>query len=219
MCRLLFMDKEGYNDLGENKTFELMCYLEKRLGGHGNGLLLIKNNDIIYYKKGVKYKPEDAIIDINEYNADYILWHTRLASVGEVNNKNCHPFVTKDNTFALMMNGTERQIGAFSNILNKTDTELIFDLINNYNLDISVLRQLSSNFIGYQKGIGTFVVNNAGLEYLINKGFVIASEFPNEWYQKYDVGDLRLGLSIINDKYDILLNNYDDNETNLDYYF
>ena len=48
MCRLLLMNKQAEKEI--EKTYGLekyLTYLEKQLGGHGNGYLLVKDNKIL----------------------------------------------------------------------------------------------------------------------------------------------------------------------------
>ena len=61
------------------------------------------------------------------------MYHTRLASMGNISNKNCHPFRCEKSV--LMMNGTERGIKAFIKE-NKTDTETIFNICVQLGIDI-----------------------------------------------------------------------------------
>ena len=55
MCRVLLMNKQAEKEI--EKTYGLdryLKYLEKQMGGHGNGFALMKNGKIIKLEKGVK---------------------------------------------------------------------------------------------------------------------------------------------------------------------
>lgn len=93
MCRLVLMNKEGEkqldNQYGLDKYFK---YLEKQLGGHGNGFALMKKGKIIKIDKGINLDVRDIANTIKNTDYDWAIFHTRLASVGEKSDKNCHPF-------------------------------------------------------------------------------------------------------------------------------
>ena len=54
MCRVLLMNKQAEKEI--EKTYGLdryLKYLEKQMGGHGNGFALMKKGKIIKLEKGV----------------------------------------------------------------------------------------------------------------------------------------------------------------------
>ena len=97
--------------------------------------------------KGVKLTNAEITDEILTQikNLKWIIYHTRLASVGNINDRNCHPF--EDNGRVMAMNGTERRY----NVVNKnlTDTENILlstkDIMNG-------TKKYNSVFLGYENG-------------------------------------------------------------------
>lgn len=78
-------------------------------GGHSWGLA-IPTGDGIDFHHGIGYLPADTDAIAAAYDADIALGHTRLATRGDVNIKNAHPFpITNDDgdvVAALAHNGT-----------------------------------------------------------------------------------------------------------------
>ena len=180
MCRLAMMNREGIKHVEEEYGLEYVFnYLEKRLGGHGNGICFIYNDGSYEINKGVNLSNKEIVEDIME-RINYIKWiiyHTRLASVGSINDGNCHPFTDKGRVMA--MNGTERKY----TIVNKylTDTENI--LLSTENITDGT-KVYNSVFLGYENG-KVFANKNLGsLEYIPcrNGGKIFASCFPTECY-------------------------------------
>jgi hypothetical protein len=160
---------------------EYMEYLEKMLGGNGNGLCLVKDKKVIYFKKGKDFKIREAATAMRVRDYDYALFHTRLKSVGEVNDKNCHPFI--EDNIVLAMNGTESDMKGIAKMLNITDTEAILKCIKKFDLDlIKTLTQFDSAFIGFKDGEPFAVANKewgSSLK-IVRDGsaLVLASSFP-----------------------------------------
>ena len=117
----------------------LLEYLERNLGGHGNGLVLIKNHKIVFFKKGVSYTVTEIYDELIKNDYDYALFHTRLASIGEINDNNCHPFVNSNT--ALAMNGTIVKFFSLASKKRISDTEFLFDKIKNTTL-VEMLKEL-----------------------------------------------------------------------------
>ena len=66
MCRVLLMNKQGEKEI--EKTYGLdkyLKYLEKQMGGHGNGFALMKNGKIIKLEKGVNLE-KNAVLHAEE---------------------------------------------------------------------------------------------------------------------------------------------------------
>ena len=182
MCRLLTCNREYLESKTKEEMKEFLDVLEKSMGGNGNGILFIKDGEIVLYEKGTNLTNEvitRIIYECGEF-PDWFMYHTRVASVGSVKDSNCHPYVNKDKSFALMMNGTDRSFGAIGELEDKTDTEVIFDIIDKMNYDVSFLKNLSPRFMGF-KNNKVFVTNpsSMGLKYQnIDGAICIASEFP-----------------------------------------
>ena len=181
MCRLALMNNEGIKYVEENYGLEnLFNYLEKRLGGHGNGCCIIYKDGSYAIEKGVKLS-NDIISTIILKEIDKIKWviyHTRLASIGMISNANCHPF--EYNKKVLAMNGTERDYTVVKKGL--TDTENILLSSDSIREDT---KKYHSVFLGYENGKVFANKNNGSLEYLPckNGGKVFASVFPEIYYR------------------------------------
>lgn len=180
MCRLAMMNNEGVRYIEKEYGLEkLFNYLEKQLGGHGNGVCLIYNDGSYYIDKGVNLTNADIAYEIlaSIDSLKWIIYHTRLASIGSINDENCHPFDNKGRVMA--MNGTERNY----NVVNKnlTDTENILlstdDITNG-------TKKYNSVFLGYEDGKVFANKNHGSLKYIHckNGGKIFASNFPEEYY-------------------------------------
>lgn len=182
MCRLALMNNEGIRYFEEQYGLvNLFNYLEKQLGGHGNGVCLIYNDGSYYVKKGVNLSNEEIAEEVlvKIKHLKWVIYHTRLASVGSINDGNCHPF--EDNGRVMAMNGTERNYTVVNK--NLTDTENILLSTKNITRDT---RKYHSVFLGYENGKVFANKNYGSLEYMPcgNGGKVFASRFPTECYNK-----------------------------------
>ena len=180
MCRLAMMNKEGIKYIERKYGLEnLFNYLERQLGGHGNGICFIYKDGSYFIRKGVNLTneeiAEEVLMKINHLK--WIIYHTRLASVGSINDRNCHPF--NNNGRVMAMNGTERNYTVANKSL--TDTENILITTNNITKGT---REYRSVFLGYENGKVFANRNNGSLEYIPceNGGRVFASTFPVEFY-------------------------------------
>lgn len=180
MCRLAMMNNAGIRYVEEEYGLEnLFNHLERQLGGHGNGICFVYNNGSYYINKGVnltnKEIAEEVLMKINHIK--WIIYHTRLASVGSISDSNCHPF--EDNGRVMAMNGTERDYVVVNK--NLTDTENI--LLSTDNI-VDGTKKYHSVFLGYENGKVFANRNNGSLECIIlkNGGKVFASTFPDEYY-------------------------------------
>lgn len=144
------------------------------------GYVAVKNKRIIAYQKGVNLDVRDIAHTLSKMDYDWVIFHTRLASVGNKTDANCHPFV-KDNC-AMAMNGTERSAAFLNEAIDITDTEAIFKILTDYKLTIASLANLNSIFVGFKNGVPYVVANNRNnIKILHNKrnnAVVFASEFP-----------------------------------------
>lgn len=182
MCRLAMMDNKGIRHIESEYGLEnLFDYLERQLGGHGNGVCFIYNDGSYFIRKGVELTnaeiAEEILCKINHLK--WVIYHTRLASVGSINNRNCHPF--ESNGKVLAMNGTERNYSIADSRL--TDTENI--LLTTKNI-LNGTKNYHSVFLGYENGKVFANKNYGSLEYIQcdNGGKVFASTFPYEYYAR-----------------------------------
>lgn len=184
MCRVILMNKQGEKEI--EKIYGLdkyLKYLEKQLGGHGNGFALLKNRNVIKLEKGVNLDVRDIADTIRKTSYDWCVFHTRLASIGKKSNENCHPFRKDD--FVLAMNGTEKSVSFVSEIKDITDTEAILDIIDTYHFGLTSLRHFNSIFMGFFKGKPFVVADNTISIKILrnkkNKALVFASDFPTKF--------------------------------------
>ena len=182
MCRVVLMNKEGEREI--EKRYGLSSYfkyLEDQLGGHGNGYALLKNNRIIKFEKGMNLDVRDIAKTIKNTDYDWCVFHTRLKSVGDACDRNCHPFLRGN--FLIAMNGTEHSVSFISKIKGITDTEAILDVAEKYHLGLTALKNFSSIFMGFYKGKPFVVADNThNIRILKNKNAIVfASSFPIEF--------------------------------------
>lgn len=180
MCRLAMMNNAGIRYIEKEYGLEsLFDYLEEQLGGHGNGVCLIYNDGSYRINKGVELTNKEIVTDIMADIKDikWIIYHTRLASVGSISDSNCHPF--EDDGRVMVMNGTERNYTVVSKY--KTDTENI--LLSTDNITDGT-KKYHSVFLGYENGKVFANKNYGSLECIIlgNGGKIFASTFPAEYY-------------------------------------
>lgn len=183
MCRIAIFNKEGFdkfdNGFGVLKELD---HLVQQCGGHSQGYMLIKDNMIIKSDKGTKLSNKDIYIDTVNTDFDYFIYHTRIASVGDITDANAHPFINNDKTFGIIMNGTERGIiSSLADDVGITDTEFVFRMFDKMNLPTDMLTEFDSRYIGFRDG-QVFIKNTKfnSLEFINYKkgGMVVASNFP-----------------------------------------
>lgn len=166
---------KGYYTIPSTKTrvkdevsTGLLSWLEKMedcLGGHGNGLALLKGTEVIALVKGTKLTVETTVQMLLSYDYDWAVWHTRLTSSGTTNDANCHPFHYAANKHELVwcMNGTESEYTRVGKYLgNITDTEVIGRIAVELNIPLpEFFDNFNSVFVGTLDG-KPFAVRNSG---------------------------------------------------------
>ena len=142
MCRLFAIKTKNKKTIEEALTaFRSLDVCGKLpdtiTGGHkdGFGLVFYKGGEIIKVFKECTPSShssvfDDALLYALEAEYDYIIAHIRKATIGFLNEKNLHPFVSGNNSFA--HNGTVESFSESlpADILSKregeTDSELLF---------------------------------------------------------------------------------------------
>ena len=192
MCRQVVGNKKGYllidKEYGELEHF--LGWLVFERGGSGNGILLMKDNKIIKFKKNIDLSIEEISNDLRTTDYDYALFHTRLASVGSVCRSNVHPFVFSPN-FALAMNGGENcnDLVLKNKRPDMTDAEMIARAMFETGehpkkfLDEHTKR---TAYTGICNGKPYVYTQNEELMMLLKKGdaFLFSSDFPWQFYGK-----------------------------------
>lgn len=190
MCRQTLFNKAGF-DLIEKEYGGMKIYLDflvKERGGNGNGLALIKDGKIVKFNKGLDYTTEDIMNDLKHTDYDWALFHSRLATIGNVNNVNTHPFVLDCDT-CVSMNGTEKKYEEeciYDRSGNMTDAERVIAEFGRSNVDpekFFIGTGLDSVYLGFFKG-KPFVASNyyPNLRFLTrDNAIVFGSDFPVEY--------------------------------------
>jgi len=94
MCRLAYIVNKNVSSA---LLKDLFLTLEKSMGGDGNGIGgFIDGKPVV--EKEIK-KTADTFVSNKAWDHGY-LFHTRRASVGSIDNDNCHPFIW-DNTITM----------------------------------------------------------------------------------------------------------------------
>lgn len=182
MCRVIITNRTDF--LSYDKQYgipKLFAHLEKQCGGHGNGYALIRGGHIIETRKGQHLSNEEIYKNIVNKRWDYLVWHTRINSMGGESDANCHPFVQDEDCLA--MNGTEYTLRTASQAFSRTDTEIIFKNLVGMGVHsvATSLIEFSSVFVGCAGGI-PFAVQAGGSLSRWNKGgkSFHASTFPDD---------------------------------------
>lgn len=180
MCRVIMVNRADFNSYDKQYgILTLMNHLEKECGGHGNGYALVRRNKIIESRKGQKLTNEQIYTRITAMSWDYLVYHTRINSLGGMGDANCHPFVQDNDCMA--MNGTEHGLRTLSGALGRTDTEIIFRNMTGMGSEqvTRALVELGSVFIGTSAG-KPYVVKAGGTLHRWLKGGKTfhASTFP-----------------------------------------
>lgn len=184
MCRILMCDRKGFSQFDKQYgMLKELNHLEKECGGHGNGYFLVKGGKCIKLEKGVNLTNRDIYNKVKHMSFDYFVYHTRIASVGNISDKNCHPFFNEDKSMVLCMNGTERSaISDLADGLDITDTEYVMRMFDEMKLPTKLIEELDSRYMFLRDGkVHIKNTQYGGLElikYKDVKGFIVASSFP-----------------------------------------
>ena len=192
MCRQVVGNKKGYmtidKEYGGLEHYLSWLILER--GGHGNGIVFVKDNRIIKFKKDIHLSVEEISEDLRKMDYDYALFHTRLASVRSVCRSNVHHFVFSP-TFALAMNGGENcnDLDIKNKRPDMTDAELIAQAMFESGehpkkfLDKHTKR---SAYTGVYHGKPYVYTQNKELMMLLKKddAYLFSSDFPWQFYGK-----------------------------------
>lgn len=191
MCRIAYIPNPQM--VPEKDFVELFTFLEKRMGGDGNGLATIIDGEISVFK-GVSLDVK-ILANIASRVTGPVLFHTRRATSGGICNALCQPFV--NNGTALVHNGIWMDWG-----------DAGMELILQGHLDASVpindslaAATLAANHGRYALEAidsGVFVVMALDGAWLhLRQGFfrwcesmgVYASDFPKAWPPAKSFGD------------------------------
>ena len=111
MCRVLLMNKQGEKEIENIYGLDkYLKYLEKQMGGHGNGFALMKDGKVTKLEKGVNLDVRDIANVFRKTDYDWAIFHTRLASIGTISDSNCQDMFS----LFLFCGLFSRSISAFS---------------------------------------------------------------------------------------------------------
>ncbi|MCS7243108.1 hypothetical protein [Candidatus Caldatribacterium sp.] len=178
MCRLAIGNREAT----KLELAYIFRKLELSLGGHGNGIAMLKNNAVTIVK-GTSLTTDEAARIIKDEEPEWFIFHTRLASCGKVADENCHPFHVGNIVAA--MNGTEPWLRSIAEELGITDTEAFLLLIKEFKLDpFKMFKRSPSDWVGFIKVGGRWepFISVGSLFCFYRKGQTIflASELPHD---------------------------------------
>jgi hypothetical protein len=152
MCRLAFASRRFLNFVTQYDLTRFFAALDMSNGGSGIGIAYRVPGKPIASKKGLTFDPDQAAqMWIAAYieGATELLYHARLASVGDQSDANCHPFTR--NMSALAHNGTEPTY--IDPRDTRSDSCRIAEDIFNRTITVDRLAQLTGTYIGWYKGI------------------------------------------------------------------
>jgi len=188
MCRLAYIPYTGI--MSKEEMEKLLDFLEKKNGGHGNGIGGFIN-DMPMVIKGIKITTQvmaDLIVKRGWTNG--VIFHSRMASKGSINDENCHPFgyngsITCHNghwmdsrevKWHMLFNGL-MDTGKISDC---TDSEIIACLVGRYGFEVTKL--VSSGVILTITKDKVMVNVNGDFEAVrIGNKWLYASEFPEDF--------------------------------------
>lgn len=178
MCRLLLGSKGAIRKYDrQHGLLQLLDHLEQEMGGHGNGVVFVKDKRILQGNKGVLLGTQEIAMMEAELDYDWMIFHTRLVSVGAQTDEQCHPYWERND--ALAMNGTEYDFADLAGAIGTTDSEVIFRIIRGMKPQqaVEVLGHLSSVFVGVIDGVP--IASNSTYGDLCRWGKrLFASSFP-----------------------------------------
>lgn len=203
MCRLLLCNRKAL-EVVKDELYFLMLHLETSMGGHGNGVAILRDGHI-HIQKGVNFSVEGVYVFAETMQWDWLIFHTRLASIGKITDSNCHPF--RCGHTVLAMNGTERGFEPIAESLGITDTEAVLRVYKKLDLPIPyALTRLNSAFVGFHKGKPFAVCAGwSDMEvWMQDDAVVISSEFPHYWSSLFGAKSLyaKSGFVWYNGEYD-----------------
>lgn len=196
MCRMALLPKDYKGD----KIVKLLDHLEKAMGGDGNGFGYYKEDGSAEVIKGLKVS--NKTINTIEPFSEMVMYHSRKASVGEMDDDNTQPFVTipagKDKeSFLLCHNGTWTSHTDYKKILLMlgkltvaqyqcwSDTHFMAWLISTQGEDRLDLPSSGVWLQMFADGHAIAHVRSGDFQaFKLGKKWIYASEFPKEGYPK-----------------------------------
>ncbi|SRR6266568_5139511 len=163
MCRLALFSNEFFIETGKKDMLDQFNYLEKAMGGSGNGCAVLSGSGKVYIYKGCEISNESIVDWLDRKFKDgclYGLYHTRMATHGPACRANCHPF--KHGKYTVAHNG----VAMHERIGNLTDSEVVVLAVSKGNSEPLEFENFSGVWIGF-KGKLPFLVKGASYTDLV----------------------------------------------------
>jgi len=191
MCRVAYVPK----NIDNNLLIKLLKHLEKEAGGDGNGIGGFLNGEAGTYKN-ITHPVAFFASKMFETKWDNgVLFHTRRASVGQVNDDNCHPFIWNNEITIhnghiegsgllklMMLENIDKYAKdgwTFERLSDSTDSEIMAYFIYKYGFDIVPLLNPGTVMTMYPDRVEIYV--GYCLEAVSIDGvWIYASSFPPE---------------------------------------
>jgi hypothetical protein len=193
MCRLALMNANILQVLSQQDLANLFMYLEKVQGGDGNGVAALwQETARVKIRKGITLTTAQAaqhLVAFSQAQADWLLYHTRLASSGHPTTRNCHPF--QAGKLALAHNGHDKTWASLGRRLGITDSEFITRMWGRLSLPLETLMNVEGVFLGFH-GSFPFVVKSryfTDLVLAVNRSagaLLFVSQLPQVYRNRFD---------------------------------
>lgn len=158
MCRLALMNRAAIFLL-DTELAALFARLERSMGGDGNGLAALwSETGAVKIHKGLTITTAQAAAKAAAYadgGADWVLFHTRLATSGERTSRSCHPF--KSGQLVMAHNGHSHVWHMLGASIGISDSECITRMWSRLRLPLASLEDVEGVFLGFHSG-SPFVV-------------------------------------------------------------
>lgn len=153
MCRLAFASAGYVRGMSLDDLEHLFQDLETEMGGHGNGYAYrVPGKPRLAWRKGIELTPRACAYGWLQgvmQGASELLFHTRIASAGNICDGLCHPFV--HGLTGLAHNGHDSRY-VYTNSTASDSFHIAWELANNM-LAASDLHTLRGTFVGWSHGI------------------------------------------------------------------
>ncbi len=193
MCRLALMNANVLQLLGQQELADLFASLERAQGGHGNGCAALwQEATRVAVRKGITLTAAKAahhLVTFGQADANWLLYHTRMASSGYKTTQNCHPFQAGKLTLA--HNGHDDLWSNLGSRLGITDSECITRMWGRLSLPLEALLESDGVFLGF-RGAFPFVVKAStytDLVLAVNRAVgavLFVSQLPRIYHAHFD---------------------------------
>ena len=193
MCRLVLMNAAAATLFTPDELARFFQELENAQGGDGNGIAALwPERANVRMSKGLKLTAPAAARKVKAavaQKAEWVLYHTRLATAGSKISRNCHPF--QHGKLLLAHNGHDFERARLGHSIGVTDSECLALLWSRLHLPLDELADTDGVFVGFF-GERPFVVKGDASSDLVvavaaNCGAILfASELPSAYHEHFD---------------------------------